>query len=130
MALIKIINGIIDKSGKILLMHRKKFNEFTFPGGKNNISEPDKEALQREVYEELGIIASLDYKIGRYDFKGYNNKKYLREVYKINIISGCPIIKERDLFSKIIWSYPRESLGLNLAPKIKEAIEDYIKIIS
>ncbi|MCU0850350.1 MAG: (deoxy)nucleoside triphosphate pyrophosphohydrolase [Candidatus Thermoplasmatota archaeon] len=57
--------GIIRKDNKILIAQRKKDswmepNKWEFPGGKVEPNETFEDCLIREIYEELGIIISIE----------------------------------------------------------------------
>ncbi len=49
--------AIIVENGKILLMHRNKYNSkyFTLVGGRLNDNETPEQAVVREVFEETGL---------------------------------------------------------------------------
>jgi 8-oxo-dGTP diphosphatase len=67
--------GILIEAGKVLLSRRKKGTHLAglweFPGGKVEVGEDPRAALQRELVEELGITARvgeiLDVTFHRYD---------------------------------------------------------------
>lgn len=57
--------GIIRKDNKILIAQRKKDswmepNKWEFPGGKVEPNETYEDCLIREIYEELGIVISIE----------------------------------------------------------------------
>jgi 8-oxo-dGTP diphosphatase len=57
--------GIIRKDNKILIAQRKKDswmepNKWEFPGGKVEPNETYEDCLTREIYEELGIVISIE----------------------------------------------------------------------
>ena len=80
MNLINVVAAIIIKDNLYFIAQRNKKKhlglKWEFPGGKVDINESNKEALQREIKEELNIIIDLKKKIAK--------KKYKDE--KINII--------------------------------------------
>lgn len=50
------VRGIIEKDGKLALIHKKEYDYYAFPGGGINEGETYEEALIREVKEETGLI--------------------------------------------------------------------------
>ena len=48
----KVVAGIAEKDGKLLMFHSKKHNLWEFPGGKVEEGETDVDALRREWREE------------------------------------------------------------------------------
>lgn len=64
--MIRVVCGIIYKDNKILLTRRKKEKSmggfWEFPGGKVEDGESDKDALKRELKEELNLeVYDLDF---------------------------------------------------------------------
>ena len=57
--MVKVIAGIVERDGRILIARRKKDdplkNKWEFPGGKLESHESPEECLKRELMEELGI---------------------------------------------------------------------------
>ena len=57
----RVVAGIAEKDGKLLMFHSKKHNLWEFPGGKVEEGETDVDALKREWREELKkMVADLD----------------------------------------------------------------------
>lgn len=58
-----VVAAILHREGKILLAQRNQAGDqpdlWEFPGGKVEAGESQPEALRRELYEELGICASV-----------------------------------------------------------------------
>ena len=50
------VRGIIEKDGKLALIHKREFDYYAFPGGGIDEGETYEEALIREVKEETGLI--------------------------------------------------------------------------
>ena len=50
------VRGIIEKDGKLALVHKKEYDYYAFPGGGIDAGETYEEALIREVREETGLI--------------------------------------------------------------------------
>jgi mutator protein MutT len=58
---IQVVAAIIKKNGKYLIAKRAKHKmhpgKWEFPGGKIEANETPEEALERELFEEFGIIS-------------------------------------------------------------------------
>ena len=68
---INVVAGIIINQNKILIGKRKDKDigggKWEFPGGKIKIGETNSEALERELYEELGISAKIGKELMNYE---------------------------------------------------------------
>jgi 8-oxo-dGTP diphosphatase len=47
------------RDGRVLLVHRPKYNDWTFPKGKAELGESDEACAVREVEEETGLRCEL-----------------------------------------------------------------------
>lgn len=69
---IPVVAGILEQDGKILIAQRKDGSrhalKWEFPGGKVEKGESPREALVRELHEELGIHAVVGRELTRYEF--------------------------------------------------------------
>ena len=68
---INVVAGIIINQNKILIGKRKDKDigggKWEFPGGKIEIGEANSEALERELYEELGISVKIGKELMNYE---------------------------------------------------------------
>lgn len=51
---------VTRKGGDVLLVHRPKYDDWSFPKGKAERGETDEECALREVHEETGLVCELD----------------------------------------------------------------------
>jgi len=56
----KVVAGIAEKDGKLLMFYSKKHRLWEFPGGKVEEGETDVDALRREWKEELNCEIMID----------------------------------------------------------------------
>ena len=56
---VRAAGGIVTRDGEVLLVHRPKYDDWTFPKGKLDAGETDEQAAVREVEEETGLRCSL-----------------------------------------------------------------------
>ena len=68
---INVVAAIIINKNRILIGKRKDEDigggKWEFPGGKIEIGETNSEALERELYEELGISAKIGKELMNYE---------------------------------------------------------------
>jgi 8-oxo-dGTP pyrophosphatase MutT (NUDIX family) len=57
---VRAAGGIVIRDGAILLVHRPRYDDWTFPKGKANDGETDEACAVREVAEETGLRCTLD----------------------------------------------------------------------
>jgi 8-oxo-dGTP diphosphatase len=51
--------GVVVRDGEVLLVHRPKYDDWTFPKGKAEPGESDEDCALREVWEETGLHCAL-----------------------------------------------------------------------
>jgi 8-oxo-dGTP pyrophosphatase MutT (NUDIX family) len=51
--------GVVVEDGRVLLVHRPRYDDWTFPKGKLDRNESFEDAALREVEEETGVRCSL-----------------------------------------------------------------------
>ncbi len=62
---IRAAGGIVVRDGRVLLVHRPRYDDWTLPKGKLDAGESWQEAARREVEEETGLRCELGDEIGR-----------------------------------------------------------------
>ena len=116
---ILVAGGLIsalDRRGLFLLTRRKSEQElggfWEFPGGKVESGESPKEAVKRELREELGIEVNVGevFEIG---FFSGETKDIVLIVYRCSIVQGTPFCHEAD---EMRWLSPREIVNLRMPP--------------
>ena len=51
--------GVVERDGRVLLVHRPRYDDWTFPKGKLDPGESFEDAALREVQEETGVRCTL-----------------------------------------------------------------------
>jgi 8-oxo-dGTP diphosphatase len=58
--LVRAAGGLVVRDGNVLLVHRPKYDDWTFPKGKADDGESDEDCALREVREETGLHCRLE----------------------------------------------------------------------
>ena len=57
---VRAAGGLVIRGGEVLLVHRPKYGDWTFPKGKADSGESDEDCALREVLEETGFVCELE----------------------------------------------------------------------
>lgn len=109
-----VVAAVIKRAGKFLIAQRREGGSFPlkweFPGGKLEAGESPKEALRRELREELGIEAVVGPELARYECNyagprsGGNRNAGARTVvllfFEVREYEGVP---ENLAFTTFLW---------------------------
>ena len=103
----RVVAALIWKNGKILICQRTRHQpmplKWEFPGGKIEEGEQPRDALRRELDEELGIGAVVGDEVARIRHEyGSGNSVELR-FYDVRDFSGE---LENRIFRDVVWAEP------------------------
>jgi nucleoside triphosphatase len=122
---------IVNKEGMILLAKSHKwFDKYTLPGGHIEVGETMKEAVAREVKEEVG----LDVEVA--EMLLIQEAIFVEEFWKRrHFIFFDFLCKSRDQQVKLdgrelqeyVWEYPGAAFRLNLDTFTKKTLEKYLQ---
>ena len=123
--MITVVAALIRDNGKLLVCQRKRGTSFAmmweFPGGKVKPGEALKQALVRELEEELGAKAT----IGSEVYRAQHRYAEISDAIELIFFNAhLDPKKVRNLvFEEILWREPSSLPELNFLPADKELIE-------
>lgn len=101
---LNVVAAVIEKRGLILICQRKAgqhhAGKWEFPGGKVEPEEDFTAALKRELWEELGISATIGEEIVRYRYNYPGRQPIQLIFYKVLGFEGEPVNR---VFEQILW---------------------------
>jgi len=104
-----VVAAIIRRGGRILICrrgaHQPHALKWEFPGGKLEAGESPREALVRELREELAISARVGNEVQQYEFCYPGKSPFLLIFYAVDDFTGEPSNCE---FHEIRWALPSE----------------------
>ena len=120
MNMCKIVNS---KEGKVLVQERvKSWRGIAFPGGKLEEGESIIKSVEREVYEETGLVVSNLKICGIKDWYDYEEKiRNLVFLFETDTYKG-ELIPETDE-GKVYWATYEEISKMNLANDFDKLLE-------
>lgn len=121
--LIRVVGAAIVKDGKVLCAQRgvgkSLAGYWEFPGGKIEAGETPRQALRREIEEELLCEIDVDKEICTSDHL-YDFGRVELTTFLCHLIEGMPVLTEHE---RIEWMNPADMPQLNWAPVDHDAVE-------
>jgi 8-oxo-dGTP diphosphatase len=115
-ALVKAAGGIVtrertDGGLEVLVVHRARYDVWSFPTGKLQSGESDEDGARREVEEETGYRVALADELGarRYDDR-HGRPKQVR-YWRMAVAGGAPNVPN-DEVDELRWLAPDEAATL------------------
>jgi len=105
----RVVAALIENDGKLLICQRTRHQtmplKWEFPGGKIEEGEQPRDALRRELEEELGILATVGDEVARIQHEYPNGgmvelRFYVVRQYEAEI--------ENRIFRDVQWASPGE----------------------
>ena len=125
----KVIASVFIENGKILIAQRGKqdsnFKKWEFPGGKMEEGETEKDCLARELFEELGIQATIDSYITSSFFEHKGNNMEMK-AYFVNSYIGNFTLTEH---LEIRWVTKEDLLSYDMPDPDKPIVEKLLAIL-
>jgi 8-oxo-dGTP diphosphatase len=76
--LVRASGGVIERDGSVLLVHRPKYDDWSFPKGKLEADETWEQGAVREVEEETGLRCEIGEELGRTHYVVLHGPKEVR----------------------------------------------------
>ena len=107
-----VVAGVLEREGRFLIGQRMEGDrhalKWEFPGGKVEPGETPKDALKRELREELGIEARIGPEIARYEQVVSGRPPLILLFHRVESFEGEP---EPRTFQRIAWERPEALPG-------------------
>ncbi len=121
----RVVAALIWKSGRVLVCQRTRHQtmplKWEFPGGKIEEGEQPRDALRRELEEELGIHAVVGDEVSRFKHEYPNGNGVELRFYDVQEYSGE---LENRIFRDIRWAEPGELPSYDFLEADLELVKD------
>jgi 8-oxo-dGTP diphosphatase len=121
----RVVAGLIWKDGKLLVCQRTRHQtmplKWEFPGGKIEEGEQPRDALRRELNEELGIQAVIGNEVARIRHRYPNGSAVELRFYDVREYSGEI---ENRIFRDLRWEQPTELPAFDFLEADRELVKN------
>lgn len=124
----QVVAALIFKDGKVLVCQRTRHQtmplKWEFPGGKIEEGEQPRDALRRELEEELGIEAKIGEEVARIRHEYPNRSLVELRFYVVREYRGEI---ENRIFRDIRWAARKELPSYDFLEADRELVQDLAK---
>jgi 8-oxo-dGTP pyrophosphatase MutT (NUDIX family)/phosphohistidine phosphatase SixA len=127
---VRAAGGVVRRAGpegeEVLLVHRPRYGDWTFPKGKAQPGEPDEETALREVEEETGFVCVLGEELRSASYRDSHGRPKVVRYWTMRVESGAfephrevdaiTWVRARDAGASLSYDRDRDVLGAVPAP--------------
>jgi 8-oxo-dGTP diphosphatase len=115
LTVVRAAGGLVVRDGKVLLVHRPKYDDWSFPKGKCDAGEADETCALREVAEETGLRCELVEEIGETSYRDGKGRPKTVRYWRMRPVGGE--FAPDDEVDEVRWETPERAAGLLSWPR-------------
>ncbi len=99
----------------VLVVHRPRYDDWSFPKGKLDPGETIEECARREVLEETGLVAELGERLSDIEYVDRKGRPKIVHWWRATVVSGT--FEPNDEVDEVRWLTPNEARALLSYPR-------------
>lgn len=109
-SVVRAAGGLVSRDGLVLLVHRPKYDDWTFPKGKCDAGERDEACALREVEEETGLRCELGPELAETNYVDSKGRPKRVRYWRMRALDGS--FEPHDEVDEIRWLTPGDAREL------------------
>lgn len=118
---IEAAGGVIIRDGKVAVVHRDRYDDWSLPKGKLDAGESFEEAALREVREETGLECELGRELEPVSYVDQKGRPKLVRYWLMEVTGGD--FEANEEVDEMRWLEPAEAVQLLSYPHDRELVE-------
>ena len=119
---VRAAGGVVRRDGRIAVVHRPRYDDWSLPKGKLDPGEDYEEAALREVREETGLECELGDELSSTSYHDRKGRSKLVRYWLMQPVSGEFAPNEE--VDELRWLTPAEAAPLLTYPRDKELVQE------
>jgi 8-oxo-dGTP diphosphatase len=107
---VKASGGVVAREGKVALVHRPRYDDWSFPKGKMDPGESWEECALREVEEEIGLRCRLGEELPPTSYRDNKGRAKVVRYWMMEPLDGDFV--PSDEVDEVRWLSPADAAGL------------------
>jgi 8-oxo-dGTP diphosphatase len=119
---VRAAGGVVRRDGRIAVVHRPRYDDWSLPKGKLDPGETWEEAALREVREETGLECELGAELSSASYHDRKGRSKLVRYWLMEPVGGE--FAPNDEVDELRWLTPAEAAALLTYPRDKELAQE------
>ena len=107
---VQAAGGVVSRDGRVAVVHRPRYDDWSLPKGKLDPGEGFEDAALREVEEETGLRCRLVRELPAVEYEVRGRPKLVR-YWAMEVVDETPFVPN-DEVDEVRWVEPAEALAL------------------
>ena len=106
---VEAAGGVVLHAGRVLLVHRPRYDDWTLPKGKLDRGESYEDAALREVLEETGLRCTLGRELGGTEYRDRKDRAKVVRYWLMALDSEPGAFEPNDEVDEVRWMEVEEA---------------------
>ena len=121
--LVEAAGGLVVRDGRVLLVHRPRYDDWSLPKGKLDPGESFEEAALREVEEEAGLRCELGLELPEVRYTDHRGRPKLVRYWLMRAPDDPAPFVANDEVDELVWLAPDEAVARLTYAHDRELVE-------